>query len=282
MTEGAKMGNWLAAFSRNRGVLSDKPGKASLEWINDWRFRISGAEFVMTTDQHDLHKIQSSEESFLLGKNRQMVEDVVKLRDASSIKNIVDIGIFKGGSVALYALVFEPKKLVAIEYKSDRVGPLDGFVSNRGLEQIVKSYYGTDQSDTPRVSEIMKSEFSGQAIDLVVDDASHLYPQTRESFQTLFPALRPGGVYIIEDWGWAHWAGDIWQKSEAFPADAPSLTNMLIEIAMLCASRPDIVAGMEIQQSVIKVIRGPAKIGLGNLQLDKECLNRGRVFAPVM
>jgi predicted O-methyltransferase YrrM len=277
-----KLGKWLAAFARNRSVLGDKPGKASLEWINDWRFRISGAEFVMTIDQHELHTIQSSSESFLLGKNRQMVEDIVKLRDASNIKNIVDIGIFKGGSVALYALLFEPKKLVAIEYMSDRMKPLDDFICSRGLEQSVKSYYGVDQSDTPSVSKIMKSEFSGQDIDLVVDDASHLYPQTRESFQTLFPALRPGGVYIIEDWGWAHWAGDIWQKSEAFPAGAPSLTNMLIEIAMLCASRPDIVASLEIQQSVIRVIRGSARLGLGKLQLDKECLNRGRAFAPVM
>jgi predicted methyltransferase len=37
-----------------------------------------------------------------------------------------------------------------------------------------------------------------QLLDLVVDDTSHLGP-TRASFNTLFPRLRPGGVYVIED-----------------------------------------------------------------------------------
>ncbi len=276
------MCNWLAAFSRKRSFRGDGPGKTGLEWINDERFRIGGAEFIMTTDLDALHKIQTSNESFLLGKNRFLIEDIVKMRDSVHIKNIVDIGIFKGGSVALYALLFEPKKLVAIEYMSDRIKPLDDFINSRGLRKSVKTYYGTNQSDTPRINEIIKSEFSGQDLDLIVDDASHLYPETRESFQTLFPALRPGGIYIIEDWGWAHWAGDIWQKSEAFPGDAPSLTNILIEIAMLCASRPDIVAGLEVQPSLIRVIRGPARLGLGKLQLDRECLNRGRAFTPAM
>jgi hypothetical protein len=38
----------------------------------------------------------------------------------------------------------------------------------------------------------------------VIDDASHIYEPTRASFETLFPYLRPGGLYIIEDWQWSY------------------------------------------------------------------------------
>lgn len=37
-------------------------------------------------------------------------------------------------------------------------------------------------------------------IDIVIDDASHDPVLTRRSFDLLWPSVRPGGVYIIEDW----------------------------------------------------------------------------------
>jgi SAM-dependent methyltransferase len=276
------MANWLADFLQKKTLREDEPEKTRLEWVNDDQFRIGSTEFIMSPDRAVMDKLHTSHERFLLGKYRVLVEDMLKMRESIRIKNIVDIGIYKGGSIALYALLFNPTKLVGIDHLSDRVKPLDDFINNHGLQKTVTLFYGTDQSDAPRICEIIKSEFSGQDLDLIVDDASHLYRETRETFQTLFPALRTGGIYIIEDWGWAHWAGDVWQKCEAFPADAPSLTNILIEISMLCASRPDIVASFEVQPYLVKVFRGPARLGTGELRLNKECLNRGKAFVPAL
>lgn len=42
-------------------------------------------------------------------------------------------------------------------------------------------------------------------LDLVVDDASHMLSETLSSFEQFFPLLRPGGLYIIEDWSWGQW-----------------------------------------------------------------------------
>ena len=40
--------------------------------------------------------------------------------------------------------------------------------------------------------------------DFVVDDGSHIASHTRTAFETLFPKLKPGGLYAIEDLWWAY------------------------------------------------------------------------------
>ncbi len=54
------------------------------------------------------------------------------------------------------------------------------------------------------VRQIIDDEFGSEPLDLVTDDASHLLDLTRISFETLFPRIRPGGVFIIEDWNCDH------------------------------------------------------------------------------
>jgi hypothetical protein len=60
-----------------------------------------------------------------------------------------------------------------------------------------------DQADREALQEIIAREFDGP-VDLVIDDASHIYEPTRASFETLFPRLGRGGLYIIEDWQWSY------------------------------------------------------------------------------
>lgn len=247
-------------------------------WIDDKRCIVDGVEFVLSTDI-DTHNSQSAQDKFLLGKHRRVVEDIFALGTQENIKRIVDIGIFKGGSMALYALIFAPEKLVGIEYSTTPQESLERFITNRGLRNHVRSYYGTSQADTERIREIIKNEFPDAALDLVVDDASHLYVETRASFEMWFPLLRPGGIYIIENWGWGHWRGDLWQKSQIFPTEMPSLTNLLIEISILCASRPDLVANVQIEPSVIKVRRGCSVFEGDILKLDEVYLNRDKAFS---
>ena len=42
------------------------------------------------------------------------------------------------------------------------------------------------------------------AFDVIVDDGSHVCVHVFRSFNALFPKLRPGGVYIIEDLNMAY------------------------------------------------------------------------------
>ncbi|WP_435149818.1 class I SAM-dependent methyltransferase [Micromonospora aurantiaca (nom. illeg.)] len=44
-------------------------------------------------------------------------------------------------------------------------------------------------------------------LDVVIDDGSHLSADVISSFRTLFPLVRPGGLYVIEDLQTSYWTG---------------------------------------------------------------------------
>ena len=128
---------------------------------------------------------------------------------------MVELGLAYGGSLAWFALRGRPTTLVGIEYKANRIPHLDRFIESRDLGAVVRPYYGVDQADGDRLREIVAAEFRGEPIDLVVDDASHRYGATLASFETLFPLMRPGGLYVIEDWAGLHEQAALFERTLA-------------------------------------------------------------------
>jgi hypothetical protein len=55
------------------------------------------------------------------------------------------------------------------------------------------------QSDDRLIRRTVK-EFAPEGLDIVIDDASHIGVLSRVSFKILFPYLKVGGFYAIEDW----------------------------------------------------------------------------------
>jgi SAM-dependent methyltransferase len=171
------------------------------------RFRIGEIEFHCSCDERA--SVRSMPGRFYIRKDRGLVEDYVAVLEGFQGGNIVELGIAEGGSVALTALVAVPRKLVGLELDENRVRALDELIEERGLVDRVRPYYGVDQADRARLRAIIDDEFADGQLDLVVDDASHRLAQTRASFETLFPRLRPGGLFLIEDWNhqhlWSRW-----------------------------------------------------------------------------
>src|SRR4029077_5856883 len=118
-------------------------------------------------------------------------------------KNILELGIWQGGSPLFYGKATDAEKVVAIDLRAKNPA-LDQIIETHGLGDKVKLHFHTSQDDREAVERIIDTEFQGEPIDLVIDDASHLYEYTKKSFEIIFPKLRPGGLYIIEDWQWAH------------------------------------------------------------------------------
>ena len=128
-------------------IEDDTPGGASASantalpfpvWKSERMMVVADVEFFVTNDLAELHGHKSSSRHFLLGKSRPMIDAIVALRGQNDIRRIVDLGIFKGGSVALYAKLFEPERLVAIESMVPPVEPLAELIAADGLTDRVK------------------------------------------------------------------------------------------------------------------------------------------------
>jgi demethylmacrocin O-methyltransferase len=81
-----------------------------------------------------------------------------------------------------------------------------------------------DQSDPEFLDELGRRL---GPFDIVIDDGSHLNDHVKTSFGSLFPHVRPGGLYIIEDLQTAYWPG--------YGGDDQDLVNADTSIRMLKA-----------------------------------------------
>lgn len=249
-------------------------------WLGDDRFRIGEVEFVSS------HDPASTPERFFIRKGRRLVDATTDLVARVGPQRIVEFGIASGGSTALLALVTSPEKLVAIERDEAPITALTELLRRRALQRVVKPYYGVDQGDRARVREIIDAEFGDSEIDLVIDDASHRLEETRASFEVLFPRLRAGGVYVIEDWNWQlsltysiATAAKREHRTPATAAPAPPaagreelleyvrenqsatpLETLALELVLARACSGEAVADVRVDESWIVVTRGPGRL----------------------
>jgi hypothetical protein len=250
-----------------------------LIWEDDLHLKINDVSFYLSVDTNYLKTGYSASDTFLLGKPRHMVEKSVEIGKQYKISKIFDMGILHGGSAALYDQIFAPEKLVAIEHDLQPVDVLANYITKHNKVDIVKPYYGVNQADRSAMEKILLAEFPNRDIDLIVDDASHLYYETREAFNISFPYLKKGGLYIIEDWAWAHWSGDYWQKGQnAFLKNKVAMSNLLVELFMLTASHPEFIEDIFIDHNIIKIKRGKAELSTSKFNIADHYLLRGKKF----
>lgn len=99
---------------------------------------------------------------------------------------ILEIGVARGHSLRLWEEYFPAAKILGLdihpktEFDSSRVATMVADQGKRGDLQAALQRLGRD-------------------LDLVIDDGGHRMDQQQISFAVLFPALKPGGLYIIED-----------------------------------------------------------------------------------
>jgi cephalosporin hydroxylase len=171
-------------------------------------------------------------------------------------KNLLEIGMWDGGSLAFWNEILHPDKIVGVDLNArEDSAYFRDYVPARGLESKLRSYWGTNQADERALLGIVEREF-GEALDMVIDDASHIYEPTLASFQILFPLLPPGGLYIIEDWAWEHWK-EFHSPSHPW-ARHRSPTRLVFELIEATGTSQHLIASVEVFQGFIIVERGPA------------------------
>lgn len=196
---------------------------------------------------------------------RRLTEQGKVIRDA------VEVGIFRGGSaVFLHQLLGFPH-LICMDANARPIQRLEMY---RSFHPNVKTYYGVNQADRGTVREIIERECP-DGFDLVVDDASHFYEETRATFEILFPRLRPGGMYVIEDWGWPH--GTPAQAPDHMWASRLALTNLLFELVVAVANEVRAFRLLHCGLAFAYVERGPLPLPTdGSFRLDDYLLTRGK------
>ncbi|NLE10838.1 MAG: class I SAM-dependent methyltransferase [Actinobacteria bacterium] len=250
---------------------------SALHWLDDETLVCAGTTILAVFDDRS-QELQSTPERFILMKSRDMVDWYERtFAGEDRPRRVLEIGIFKGGSVALFSEMWDPERLVAVDIAAEPVAALTEYVARCDLRDSVKPLYGIDQADREMMRSIIAEEFGGAALDLVVDDGCHFYQETKAAFEAVLPFVRPGGTYVIEDWGWAHWPG-VWQEDGGPWPDKPAMSMLVLELAMLCASRSDLIESMEITPGLIVVRRGEAEAVDPSFTLSGTCLTAGRLF----
>ena len=247
-----------------------KEDRKAMEWTSDVEFILDDTIF-RASPWSGFH---STSDHFLLAKERELVEYYRGLITELCPRTIVELGIHQGGSIAFFAALAKPRRMVGIELEKNPAAALQEHIANRSLEGVVSAHYGVDQGDSGSVRRIVETAFVGDQIDLVVDDASHRLIPSRLSFNTLFPYVRPGGLYVIEDWALVH-VGIPWGE----PGDQP-LSVLGFELLMAVGGRGGLIESVEIDQYVIAVKRGSAEIDPGTFDIGNCYNDESRKLVP--
>jgi hypothetical protein len=105
----------------------------------------------------------------------------------------LEIGIFKGASVQMWEKYFPHADLHFIDITFQNVEHF----SNRS------HYHLCDQSNPHQLKQFI--QLTGGDFDVILDDGGHTMTQQITSFCTLFPHIKSGGMYIIEDLHTSYW-----------------------------------------------------------------------------
>ncbi|HUK78575.1 MAG TPA: class I SAM-dependent methyltransferase [Thermoleophilia bacterium] len=250
--------------------------RAEPVWIDDEVLSCAGTDLIAVFDGRS-QTLESTSRRFVVVKSRHMIDWYARHFVEGPPGRVLEIGIFKGGSVALFEELWHPARLVAVDIEPRPVAALAEYVERIGAGDRVRPLYGIDQGDHDALRAVLQTNFDGEPVDLIVDDGCHYLDESRTAFNSTFPYLRAGGTYVIEDWGWAHWPG-VWQQNGGPWRDKPAMTTLAFELVMLAASRPDVVESVETTQELIVVRKGPAVVTAGAFDLSTSYLTAGRLF----
>ena len=141
----------------------------------------------------EIAKKHGTDKSSLIHNYCEKYEKYLNFDKNQNLK-ILEIGVFNGASVKTWSEFYPNSLVVGIDinkncksYESDNIKIEIGSQDDETFLNQVISKYG---------------EF-----DFILDDGSHHQSHMIKSFEVLFPQLKKGGTYIIEDACCSYWPG---------------------------------------------------------------------------
>jgi Methyltransferase domain len=120
---------------------------------------------------------------------------------------LLEIGVFHGGSLRMWSDYLEKARIIGVDIQPECAQ----YAGDRREVEI------GSQADPDFLNDLGRR----RQPHVIIDDGSHQADHVILTFRTLFPHLRPGGIYIVEDMhfhagkGADHWRG----QSDKVPQD---------------------------------------------------------------
>jgi hypothetical protein len=235
-----------------------------LTWLPD---RVLLGDLVFRLEHAQSTSWELGDDCFRFYKNREIVDQYARFWGTTRFRprRMLEIGIWDGGSAAFWFEHLRPERLVAIDLQDREDNAyFRRYVDARGLHEQVRTRWRTNQADRTRLRSIVADDL-GSAVDLVIDDGSHLSAPTRATFETVFPLLPAGGLYIIEDWAWEHWPE--FQDPGHFWAGEESLAPLVGDLVAATGSSKTLIRSVSVFEGFTVVERGDAVIDTNTFRL---------------
>jgi SAM-dependent methyltransferase len=212
----------------------------------------------------------SSDEIIYVHKGADFVAAMNEALARVRPRRMIEIGIHDGGSAIYWQHRYNLTRLATFDIEPE--APFfTRYLARNKLTDAVRVHLGFDQADGDRMRAAIESDFGGDPVDAIIDDASHQYTETRAAFEIAFPYLRAGGAYIIEDWAWGHthnWPDGAW-------ADKPLMSPLLCELMLVCGHDGGVIDKVEIDRRFAVIWRGHAKLPKEHFRLADHYVARG-------
>ncbi len=105
-------------------------------------------------------------------------------------KHLLEIGISEGASVRMWADYFKNANIYGIDieyFNQNHKGKLD---------QRIKTFIAHQENEDEMLKVVSEID---APIDIIIDDGSHDPQHIKDSLRILYPFLKQGGLYLIED-----------------------------------------------------------------------------------
>jgi hypothetical protein len=143
--------------------------------------------------------------------------------------SLLELGVYQGGSLLMWRDYFRRGVIVGLDAEPVALEDRSG---------RVRLYRGMQQ-DTALLDRIRREAAPG-GFDIIIDDCSHLAEFARISYRHLFDHhLKPGGIYVIEDWVTGYW--EHWPDGETVtgPNHGAGMVGLVKEVIDECGKQED-------------------------------------------
>lgn len=252
----------------------------NIEWTGDNEADIEGLRFLFGRETDGAVEVPAG--TIRVAKPAHGLKQLVSRIQSHPIENVVEIGVLQGGSLAFWHRLLRPARCVGLDVSDHAVVELEKYLASPAYEGPPPMFVPRiDQGDRIGLRAFTQMAPGESWIDLVLDDASRQYGPTRRCFEEVFPSLRPGGLYVIEDWAWAHWKDHGWKQRLATDGYGQSLTTLLLQIMAVAANLPTLISRVEVNPGFAVITRGDMPVVNANFNLAQHTVVLGRKFVEM-